>query len=92
MTWLRTVLREVYGLFVDDLAFTLSLLAWVAFIWLALVWLASTGPALTWQNRYESLRLHTLAAWWLPAVLLFAGLAAILLESVLRYARAHARR
>lgn len=72
MNWIRTVVREIYGLFVDDLAFTVSILAWLGLIWAGVV---------------EMPKLHVAFPHWLPAVLLFAGLAAILLESTLRFAR-----
>lgn len=70
MSWIRTVLREIYGLFVDDIWFTLSILAWLGLTWFAVV---------------EVPRLHL--AQWLPALMLFGGLAAILLESAIRFAR-----
>ncbi len=72
MKWIRTILREVYGLFVDDLSFTLSILAWLGLTWLGVVEL---------EQR------HTAFPHWLPAGLLFAGLAGILLGSTLRFAR-----
>jgi hypothetical protein len=34
MQWIRTVLREVYGLFVDDAAFAIAILVWLAIMWL----------------------------------------------------------
>lgn len=77
MTWIRTVLREIYGLFVDDLWFTFSILAWLGLVWLFVV----EGP-----------RLHPAFPRWLPALLLFAGLAGILLESALRFARSRSSR
>ena len=36
MKVLRTALREVFGLFVDDGAFALAIVAWCAVAWLAL--------------------------------------------------------
>lgn len=33
MSWLSTIVREVFGLFVDDGAFALAILAWVAAAW-----------------------------------------------------------
>ncbi|MBW4039179.1 MAG: hypothetical protein HIU91_09945 [Acidobacteria bacterium] len=30
MTWLRTIFREIYGLFVDDGTFALLILLWLA--------------------------------------------------------------
>lgn len=32
MNWLRTILREIFGLFVDDGSFALLILAWVALV------------------------------------------------------------
>ncbi len=29
MSWMRTIFREVFGLFVDDAGFALAILAWV---------------------------------------------------------------
>ncbi len=66
MAWIRTILREVLGLFVDDGAFALAILAWIGIDWL----LAG------------SLHLGTAAS-----VLLFVGLAVILLESTTRFSR-----
>ena len=67
MSWLRTIFREIYGLFVDDAAFAVAIVIWVAvavFVFPLLGWLArGRGPAL------------------------FAGLAAILAVSAVRYAR-----
>ncbi len=36
MTWIRTVLREVFGLFVDDGSFAVAILAWLLLVWLVL--------------------------------------------------------
>ncbi len=67
MNWLRTIGREVFGLFVDSGAFAVSIIVWLAFVGLALPRLGSP-PACA-------------------GVILFAGLAVLLLESVLRRAR-----
>jgi hypothetical protein len=77
MNWIRTVSREIFGLFVDDLWFTLSILIWLGMVWLGVV---------------EAPRLHSPFAHWLPALMLFAGLAVILLESTLRFARSRSTR
>ena len=77
MKWVITVLREVYGLFVDDIWFTLSILVWLGLIWAGL---------------FEAPQLQLAFAHWLPAVLLFLGLAGILLESALRFARRRSSR
>jgi hypothetical protein len=65
MNWLRAVVREILGLFVDDGSFAIAILAWLGLCWLALPRLPSAVGGL----------------------LLFLGLALILLESVLRRAR-----
>ncbi len=67
MTWATTIAREVYGLFVDDGLFALTIVGWVAAVWLGVSWLGLPPVGL--------------------AVLLFAGLALILLESATRRAR-----
>ena len=67
MGWLRTVVRELYVLFVDDGRFALTVVIWLGACWLILPHVA-------------------VGALW-PGVLLFAGLAAILVESASRRAR-----
>jgi hypothetical protein len=39
MRWLRTILAEILGLFVDDGSFALAILVWLGVIWLGLPWL-----------------------------------------------------
>ncbi len=67
MQWLRTVVTEVFGLFVDDGSFAVAILVWLGVAWVLLpridVPAAAKGP------------------------ILFAGLAAILIESAARRAR-----
>jgi hypothetical protein len=67
MKWIKTILREIFGLFVDDGVFALAIL-----IWLGLIdWTTShlgISPAIT-------------------VIVLFVGLALILIESTSRYAR-----
>ena len=67
MRWIKTILREIFGLFVDDAAFALAIL-----IWLGLM---------RWTASHLRLSLAT------SAIILFAGLALILTESAVRYAR-----
>jgi hypothetical protein len=67
MRWLRSVGREVLGLFVEDGSFAVAILIWVALTILALPFVVAP------------------AQWTGPA--LFAGLALILIESVLRFSR-----
>jgi hypothetical protein len=77
MKWIRTVMREIYGLFVDDLRFTVSILAWLGVAWLGVAWFGAAEAARMQPGRLP----------WLPAVLLFTGLGGILMESALRFAR-----
>ena len=67
MPWLKSVAREIFGLFVDDAGFALAILIWLAFA-------VAVLP-----------RLAQAAHWAAPALLV--GLAAILIESTLRYSR-----
>jgi hypothetical protein len=67
MSWFNSVVRELFGLFVDDGSFAVAILVWLALIWLLPQWV-------------------TISAGWV-GVILFAGLAAILIESALRRAR-----
>lgn len=67
MHWIKTILGELYGLFVDDGAFALAII----------IWLAAAGALLP-RAHLESAE---------NGVILFAGLAAILVESALRRAR-----
>jgi hypothetical protein len=50
MSWLKSVAREVLGLFVDDGSFAIAILVWAAFVALVLVHVTAhagwTGPAL----------------------------------------------
>ena len=66
MTFLRSILGEILGLFIDDGSLALAILVWVAAV--AALRLAGTDPALL-------------------GGLLFAGLAALLIENVLRRSR-----
>ena len=67
MQWIKTCLHEIYGLFVDDVSFAVSILVW-------LILIATLG------------RLKLLPSPWIGPML-FAGLAGILIESAVRYAR-----
>jgi hypothetical protein len=66
MSWMKTIILEIYGLFVDDGSFALAIVAWLAIVGLALPWLNLPASA--------------------NALILFAGLLLILLESTLRQA------
>ena len=67
MTFLRSVLAELFGMFVDDGSLALAILAWVAVI--AAVQSLAAVPAS------------------MIGILLFLGLALLLLENVMRRAR-----
>jgi len=67
MGWLRTVAREVWGLFVDDGSLAAAIVLWLAVV---LVGARRIG----WSARWGG-------------VALFSGLALVLIENVLRYAR-----
>lgn len=36
MPWLKSIFREIFGLFVDDGSFAIAILVWVALLWLTL--------------------------------------------------------
>jgi len=65
MNWLKSIAREVYGLFVDDGSFATAIV-----VWLVLAVAVMSRLAARWAGP----------AW-------FAGLAVILVESVLRFSR-----
>jgi hypothetical protein len=67
MSWVKSVAREVWGLFVEDGSFAAAILVWVVIVGVGLV------------------RVAAAASWTGPA--LFAGLAVVLIESVVRFAR-----
>jgi hypothetical protein len=67
MKWAQNILREIYGLFVDDGNFALAILVWL----ILMRWLTS----------------RSVVAPAAAGIILFAGLALILIESILRYAR-----
>ena len=67
MSWLRTALVELWGLFVEDGRYALAIVVWLLLAWLAL-------PLLDMGSGWN-------------AVILAAGLLAILVESVLHRAR-----
>lgn len=67
MRWLKAIIAEIAGLFVDDGRFALAIIVWLGVLWWALP------------------RLNLPAPW--RGVILFVGLAVILVESALRRAR-----
>ncbi len=67
MGWLRTIIDECVGLFVDDVRFAGAILSWVILAGVALPRLGLPG--------------------FMPAVVLFAGLLAILVEGAVHKAR-----
>ena len=48
MNWLRTIAAELFGLFVDDGAFALAIVAWLVLLW----WLL---PSLEIDARWKAL-------------------------------------
>ncbi|MHC2109394.1 hypothetical protein [Methylobacterium sp. CM6246] len=66
MNVLKTILRELVGLVVDDVGFAASIVGWIILAWLFSDFVLPPSPCV--------------------AVLLFAGLGGILLESVFRCA------
>jgi hypothetical protein len=66
MAWMRSIVRELWGLFVDDGSFAAAIVAWLG----VLIGLRRLGWGVRWGG-----------------VALFAGLALVLIENVLRYAR-----
>jgi hypothetical protein len=46
MAWLKTALQELFGLFVDDLPFTIAIAVWLALVSLLL-------PALVSDTRWD---------------------------------------
>jgi hypothetical protein len=70
--WLKTILHEIFGLFVDDASFALAILLW-------LVLVKTLTPQLGISTRWTG-------------VILFTGLALILAESTIRYAKRQQQR
>ncbi|MGC1548861.1 MAG: hypothetical protein WA777_10040 [Rhodanobacter sp.] len=48
MSWLKTILREIYGLFVDDGSYAIAILIWLGLVWLVL-------PRLFWGNAWNAI-------------------------------------
>lgn len=67
MNWIKSIFREIFGLFVDDGSFALAIIIWLVLI--------------RWTTSHLSL---SAAA---TGIILFAGLALILIESTARFAR-----
>lgn len=61
MRWLKAIVAEIFGLFVDDGAFALAIIVWLGAVWLALP--------------------HFKVPTVLSGIILFVGLALILVES-----------
>ncbi len=47
MSWLKTAVREVFGLFVDDGRYAFAILVWLGLAWLVLPRLPALG---TWSG------------------------------------------
>lgn len=67
MNWIKSILREIFSLFVDDGSLALAILIWLALIRWTAPHRSFSGPV--------------------AGIILFAGLALILIESTARYAR-----
>lgn len=67
MKWIKNIVREIFGLFVDDAAFALAILIWLA--------------AIHWGASHVNIPARV------TGIILYAGLALILSESALRFAR-----
>jgi hypothetical protein len=67
MSWLKSIAREVFGLFVDDGSFAIAIL----------IWLAVAAGVMRWLVAADR--------WGGPV--LFAGLAIVLVENILRFSR-----
>jgi hypothetical protein len=65
MGFLKAILREGFGLFVDDGSFALAIVAWIGLMKTLL-------PRIAFVNRWQG-------------IILFAGLALILVESATRF-------
>jgi hypothetical protein len=47
MAWLRSIVTEIWGLFVDDVVLAIASLIWIVLVWLGAAWLGpAAGPAL----------------------------------------------
>jgi hypothetical protein len=64
MTWFGSVLKQIYGLFVDDGLLSLAICVWLPIVWFVLP--------------------HVVASETVRPIVLFAGLALLLLDSVRR--------
>lgn len=71
MNWIRTIFREIFGLFVDDGIFALLILVWLGLMVFVL-------PRMGWAAGVRG-------------VVLFLGLAGILMGSAIRYAHRDGR-
>ncbi len=67
MSWIKTVAAELFGLFVDDATFAVTILAWLLAVWLVVPRLGVPPTS--------------------SPLVLFGGLAIILVESAVRRAR-----
>ena len=91
MRWIATVVREIFGLFVDDGSFALAVLVWIGVVCLPSFprWmLGYLGMPRRYHPSPAGFSLEHLWSYSLAGgVLLFVGLAVILAESVLRFSR-----
>jgi hypothetical protein len=70
--WIRNILREVLGLFVDDGRFAVAILVWLGVVRLVLSRLVLSHLAFM-RNKM--------------GIILFVGLGIILIENTIRYSR-----
>ena len=96
MRSIATIVREIFGLFVDDGSFALAVLAWIVVVWLPSLpqfLLGYFGMPRRHHLYPHGLQLEHLSSYSLAGgVLLFVGLAVILTGSVLRFSRKARRR
>ena len=63
MQWLKTSLREIFGLFVDDGSFALAIIIWLGLAWLILPRL-TVSPAWNGAILFAGLALILLESVW----------------------------
>jgi len=63
MSWLKSTLGEIYGLFVDDGSFAVAVIAWLAIAWLVLPRLA-VGPLAKGPILFAGLALILIESAW----------------------------
>ncbi len=91
MRWIVTIVREIFGLFVDDGSFALAVLAWIGLVWLKTFLPQFILGFLGMPRRYHAyspgFQRELLWSSLTGEVVLFLGLAFILTVSVIRFSR-----